>query len=154
MNAARRTLRSPSTIIAVVALVAACSGSAFAGGMMITGKDVVNGSITGADLRRGTITRADLAASARRPVTVTRTAHQLGAGPVTVMCDSGEVAVGGGGNAVGMWESQPHVDANGQADGWTVMGRQPSAPAGGSGGTGPVASSDSNTVAYVICQRP
>jgi hypothetical protein len=147
-------LRCPSaaTMLAVVALVLACTGSAFAGSVLISGKQIKDSSVTGTDIHRASIHRSDLANDATDVPVITREAHTFGAGPVTVTCHSGEHATGGGGNSPQMWKSQPHADANGQTDGWTVQGRMPSPePNGAAPGDGPVASSDQVTVAYVLC---
>lgn len=45
---------SPALVISIVALVAACAGSAVAA-TMITGKQIRNGTIQGVDIRNGTI---------------------------------------------------------------------------------------------------
>lgn len=59
---------SPGTVIACVALVLACGGSATAASL-ITSAQVKDESLTGADVRDGSLARADLAASARSSAT-------------------------------------------------------------------------------------
>ena len=49
---------SPALVIAVIALFAALSGTAYA--LTITGADVMNGSLTGADIRNRSLTQSDL----------------------------------------------------------------------------------------------
>ena len=55
-----RSLRHPATLIAIVALVVALTGSAYASGL-INGKSIRNGTITGAKLANRTVTGAKLA---------------------------------------------------------------------------------------------
>jgi hypothetical protein len=58
-------LPSPGTLIAPVALFIALSGSATAA-LLITGRNVKNGSLTGADVRNGSLSVKDVKASERR----------------------------------------------------------------------------------------
>lgn len=148
-----RRLISASNLIALLALVLACGGSAWAGATMVSGAQIRDGSVSGIDLRNGGVRRADLDVGARVPNVVVRDAHELGAGPVTVLCQGGERALGGGGSAPNMWQSQPTVNDAFQPVGWTVSGRldQGGGPQGE--GDGPVAVIDPVTVAYVICAR-
>ncbi len=55
-----RSLRHPATLIAIVALVVALTGSAYASGL-INGKSIRNGTVTGAKLANRTITGGKLA---------------------------------------------------------------------------------------------
>jgi len=55
-----RSLRHPATLIALVALVVALTGSAYASGL-ISGKQIRNGTVTGAKLANHTITGSKLA---------------------------------------------------------------------------------------------
>lgn len=141
-----------SNLIALLALVLACTGSAWAGATIVTGAQIRDGSISGIDLRNGSVRRADLDPAARMPNVVVRDAHELGAGPVTVLCQGGEQALGGGGSAPQMWKSEPVLSDTRQPVGWTVAGQldQPAEPQGGDGPTTVV---DPVTVAYVICAR-
>jgi hypothetical protein len=148
-----RTLPRPATIVAIVALVLACAGSAVAGAQMVSGRQVVDGSLTGRDLRNGSVQRTDLAAGARMPVTTTREAHAFGT-TAQVRCATGEVAVGGGGSVHAMDESKPILDDQGVAVGWVVSGTaDDGTPDGAAAGDGPVAHADTAAQAYVICQH-
>ena len=157
MNRRLRICRpSAATVLAVVAIVLACTGSAFAGSALIGGQQIRDNSLTGKDVKDASIHRSDLAADATSsaPITVTREAHQMGAGPVSVTCQAGEHVTGGGGNSPQMFKSQPHQDVNGATDGWIVQGRMPDPqPQGDAAGSGPVAIGDQITTAYVICAR-
>ena len=55
-----RSLRHPATLIAIVALIVALTGSAYASGL-ISGKQIRNGTITGTKLANHTITGTKLA---------------------------------------------------------------------------------------------
>lgn len=143
-------------IIAIIALVCACSGSAIAGSALVSGAQIRDNTVTGRDVRTASVHRSDLAPDATVLQTVTREAHALGAGPVTASCAQGEAVVGGGGNAPQMWKSQPHAAPGGagESDGWTVQGKLPATqPTGATTGTGPIATVDYVTTAYVICAR-
>jgi hypothetical protein len=50
---------TPSLVIAVLALVLACSGGAFAASSYITGKQIKDSSVTGADIKNKSLTTAD-----------------------------------------------------------------------------------------------
>lgn len=144
---------SPSAIIATIAVVCACGGSAWAGAS-ISGAQIRDSSLSGADVRNGSISARDLAPSARmsaRHLTPhVREASALGAGPVRVMCADGEVATGGGGAAPGLWRSEPVADASGIARGWIIEGDLPAAAAPSTSGA-PGAHADTVTSAHVIC---
>jgi hypothetical protein len=47
---------SPSMVVAIVALFVALGGTSVAATLIITGKNVKNGSLTGADIKRGSLT--------------------------------------------------------------------------------------------------
>jgi hypothetical protein len=54
----RRLLPSPSMVVAVVALVMSLGGSAYA--LVVTGKQIRNGSVTGKDIRNRSLTGNDV----------------------------------------------------------------------------------------------
>lgn len=56
---------TPSLVIAVLALVIACSGGAYAASSLVTGKQVKNSSLTGADIKNKSLTRADFSGSVK-----------------------------------------------------------------------------------------
>src|SRR4051794_18978151 len=56
---------SPGMILGVIAVVFACSGSAFAGSLITSGK-IKDGSMQGRDIEKGTITSDRLASSVRK----------------------------------------------------------------------------------------
>src|SRR3954451_2516492 len=56
---------SPGMILGVIAVVFACSGSAFAGSLITSGK-IKDGTIRGRDIKKGTITSDRLASSVRK----------------------------------------------------------------------------------------
>src|SRR4051794_8294981 len=56
---------SPGMILGVIAVVFACSGSAFAGSLITSGK-IKDGTIQGRDIKKGTITSDRLAGSVRK----------------------------------------------------------------------------------------
>lgn len=56
---------TPSLVIAVLALVLACSGGAFAASTLITGKQIKNSSITGADVKNKSLTPSDFKGSVK-----------------------------------------------------------------------------------------
>jgi uncharacterized protein YjbI with pentapeptide repeats len=58
----KRRLPSPSLLLAIVAVVFATTGTAFAAKTLITGKDVKDSSLTGADIKNGSLASADLSA--------------------------------------------------------------------------------------------
>jgi hypothetical protein len=55
----RKVQGKPAIVVAILALVMACAGTAFAG-KMITGSKIKNNSITGKDLKDGSVTEKDL----------------------------------------------------------------------------------------------
>jgi hypothetical protein len=55
----RRFLPSPAMVVAVVALVASLSGSAYAA-FVITGKSIKNGTVTGKDIRNRSLRGSDI----------------------------------------------------------------------------------------------
>jgi hypothetical protein len=55
----RRFLPSPAMVVAVVALVASLSGSAYAA-FVITGKSIKNGTVTGKDIRNHSLRGSDI----------------------------------------------------------------------------------------------
>ena len=57
---ARRLVPSPAMVVALVALVMAMGGSAYA--LVITGKSIRNGTVTGKDLKNRSITGNDVEA--------------------------------------------------------------------------------------------
>lgn len=59
MNARKSLRPSPAMIVAVVALVVACTGSAVAGSL-ITGKQIAKSTITGKNIKNGSITVSDI----------------------------------------------------------------------------------------------
>lgn len=52
---------SPALVISCIALVVACSGTAFAATVISSSSQIKNGAVTGADIRNGTIRGADVA---------------------------------------------------------------------------------------------
>lgn len=58
---------NPTMVVAVVALVFACSGGAYAASSYITGKQVKNSSLTGADIKDKSLTPADFQGSVKGP---------------------------------------------------------------------------------------
>jgi hypothetical protein len=58
MGRIRRFLPSPAMVVAVVALVMSLGGSAYA--LIITGKNIKNGSVTNQDIRNHTLTGNDM----------------------------------------------------------------------------------------------
>jgi hypothetical protein len=55
----RRFLPSPAMVVAVVALVVSLGGSAYAA-LVITGKNIKNGTVTGADIRNHSLRGSDM----------------------------------------------------------------------------------------------
>jgi hypothetical protein len=55
----RRLLPSPAMVVAVVALIVSLSGSAYAA-LVITGKNIRNGTVTGRDIRNRSLTGRDM----------------------------------------------------------------------------------------------
>jgi hypothetical protein len=106
-----RSLRHPATLIAIVALVVALTGSAYASGL-ISGKSIRNGTITGAKLANHTITGAKLGNGAVVPANLSavvrgglnyfqlvRTTGTVGAGATAAVeahCPSFAVPISGG----------------------------------------------------------
>lgn len=72
---------SPALVVAIVALVAALSGTAVAAKVLITSSaQIKNGSIRGVDLRDGTITRRKLSSAAKQTLTGSSIGEPEGAG--------------------------------------------------------------------------
>src|ERR1700750_2292044 len=63
---------SPGMILGVIAVVFACSGSAFAGSLITSGK-IKDGTIQGRDIKKGTITTDRLSTGIRRQLTTAGT---------------------------------------------------------------------------------
>jgi hypothetical protein len=51
---------SPAMIVAVIALVAATTGGAIAGGALLTGANIKNNSVTGLDIKNNSVASADI----------------------------------------------------------------------------------------------
>jgi hypothetical protein len=61
----RRRLPSPAMIVAIVALVFATTGGAYAATRLITGRQIAKNTITGANVKSGSLQSNDLSRSAR-----------------------------------------------------------------------------------------
>ena len=106
-----RSLRHPATLIAIVALGVALTGSAYASGL-INGKSIRNGTITGAKLANRTVSSAKLANGAIVPANLSTLVRDgltyfqpvgatgtVGAGATTVVeahCPSVAIPISGG----------------------------------------------------------
>lgn len=118
---------SPALVVAVIALVVACAGSATAASL-ITGAQIKNGTVTGADVRnksltgkdvkprslvarhlRGRLPVASLSSEAvdelQQTIVTTRVAASVSIGAfnraeASVECPEGQVATGGGGELI------------------------------------------------------
>lgn len=52
---------SPALVISCIALVVACTGTAYAATIITSSAQIKNGAVTGADIRKGTIRSTDIA---------------------------------------------------------------------------------------------
>ncbi len=139
----------PATVIAVIALIAACTGSATAASL-ITGKQIKNGSVTGADLRNNSVTGADLrnATVANRDVKKgTLAADRLSAAAIASLSRPGPSGPAGAQGAAGPAGAQGPAGPQGATGVATAVTRTTSFtfPAN-NGATGQVLS------AAVLCQ--
>lgn len=89
---------SPALVVAFVALLVALGGTAYAA-IVITGKNVKNGSLTGADVKDGSLGRTDVRAGAGlklRYVATTYFQEPMTLASGDAVCPRGMFAIGGG----------------------------------------------------------
>ena len=120
MKGLRRLRPSPSMVVAGIALVLACAGSATAG-VLVTGSQVKDGSLTGADVRDGSLTDADLAVQAQSAKSRRGPRGPRGRrGPIGPRGATGPAGAPGAPGAAGPAGSAlayAHILANGTVDG-------------------------------------
>jgi hypothetical protein len=174
-----RSLLRPSNAIAVVALVAALGGTAFAAAQ-ITGKSIKDNSLTGRDVRNRSLTKADFKGSIRGPrgpagtqgsrgptgptgpggatnvtVRVGAPVNFSGANPgnVSASCAAGERAVGGGINVAG--ETDGNVSGAARLiESYPTPATVGATPTGWAGAVTEVGATSDSASAYVVCATP
>jgi hypothetical protein len=177
-----RSLARPSNLIAVVALVAALGGTAFAA-TKITGKDVKDNSLTGRDVRNHSLTKADFKGSVRGPKGPAGTQGSRGPtgpsgttgpggatnvtlrvgtpvgfsgaspGNVSASCAAGERAVGGGINVAG--ETDGNVSGAARLiESYPTPATAGATPTGWAGAVTEVGATSDTASAYVVCATP
>jgi hypothetical protein len=118
---------SPGMILGVIAVVFACSGSAFAGSLITSGK-IKDGTIRGRDIKKGTITASRLATSVQKQLAKAGTPGPTGAtgapgSTTTVQGSAPQKGDKGETGAAGLNGANPAtlVAKSGDAD-WNVSG--------------------------------
>jgi hypothetical protein len=166
---------SPSMVVAVIALVVALSGSAYAA-VTINGKNIKKGTVTSKQIKNGTIVKSDLSkklsvvgpqgpqgvpgAAAATNVVTRRVLEAAGAGGFSdrdVQCAAGERLVGGGAswvNVGGSNEIDAIIASSGPADASGDPADDGAVPTGWTAAGQNTAGSSRDFLVYAVCAKP